>query len=312
MTFRDFLEAVKSTWSAASNAAVLVTIMGGAGLSVLVGQVPTLAAMMACFAAYMAGFLIACHEAASNSTDAADPIEKPTGGTEKPRAKSRSLKRAQEEFMTLDPDMKSIVFRLYMVEYLDDRDGSFIRFENALHDEEIARGFDSLISFETLVPDGYRMRLNPEVRKLIDKRPHLLDQAREAKASGSESMPVRAVRIVGDEFQFDKQAYDSWLAKGAAILRARDEPARYLQLASPEELDALMLFIDHDNMVPGHDYDRVSGRLGTLEEAGVIAPLDRGIGDAAYQLDPDFYKCLKASEDSLGMSDGRSKGDFDF
>lgn len=226
--------------------------------------------------------------------------------------KSRSLKRAQEEFSTLDPDMKSIVFRLYMVEYLDDRDGSFIRFENALDDQEIARGFDSLISFETLVPDGYRMRLKPEVRKLIDKRPHLLDQAREAKAYGSESMPVRAVRIVGDKFQFDKQAYDSWLAKGAAILRARDEPARYLQLASPEELDALMLFIDHDNMVPEHDYDRVSGRLGTLEEAGVIAPLDRGIGDAAYQLDPDFYKCLKASEDSLGMSDGRSKGDLDF
>lgn len=218
----------------------------------------------------------------------------------------------QEEFSTLDPDMKSIVFRLYMVEYLDDRDGSFIRFENALDDQEIARGFDSLISFETLVPDGYRMRLKPEVRKLIDKRPHLLDQAREAKAYGSESMPVRAVRIVGDKFQFDKQAYDSWLAKGAAILRARDEPARYLQLASPEELDALMLFIDHDNMVPEHDYDRVSGRLGTLEEAGVIAPLDRGIGDAAYQLDPDFYKCLKASEDSLGMSDGRSKGDLDF
>lgn len=97
MTFRDFLEAVKSTWSAASNAAVLVTIMGGAGLSALVGQVPTLAAMAACLVAYMTGFLIACFRAGSNGTK--ESVEKP----EEARAPSGKLNTNMSAVGTLPP-----------------------------------------------------------------------------------------------------------------------------------------------------------------------------------------------------------------
>lgn len=60
MTLSDFMAAAKSAWGVAENATVLITLLAGAGLSATFGTVPTPAAMGACLAFYMAGFLCAC------------------------------------------------------------------------------------------------------------------------------------------------------------------------------------------------------------------------------------------------------------
>ena len=47
MTFGDFVDAAKSSWSAISNASVLLAVIAGAGINATWKEVPTLAAMVA-------------------------------------------------------------------------------------------------------------------------------------------------------------------------------------------------------------------------------------------------------------------------
>lgn len=67
MTFKQFVHAIKSAWSAASNVTILLAVLAGIGVSSVWSEVPSAVSMVACLLFYLAGFLASCYRSADET-----------------------------------------------------------------------------------------------------------------------------------------------------------------------------------------------------------------------------------------------------
>lgn len=67
MTFKQFANAIKSTWSAASKVTILLAVLAGIGVSSMWSEVPSAVSMVSCLLFYLAGFLASCYRSADEA-----------------------------------------------------------------------------------------------------------------------------------------------------------------------------------------------------------------------------------------------------
>lgn len=80
MTFKQFVHAIKSTWSAASNVTILLAVLAGIGVSSVWSEVPSSVSMVACLLFYLAGFLASCYRSADEAMRAKKAHEEEIAG----------------------------------------------------------------------------------------------------------------------------------------------------------------------------------------------------------------------------------------
>lgn len=67
MTFKQFANAIKSTWSATSKVTILLAVLAGIGVSSMWSEVPSAVSMVSCLLFYLAGFLASCYRSADEA-----------------------------------------------------------------------------------------------------------------------------------------------------------------------------------------------------------------------------------------------------
>lgn len=92
MTFKQFVHAIKSAWSAASKVTILLAVLAGIGVSSMWSEVPSAVSMVACLLFYLAGFLASCYRSADEAMRAKKAHEEEIAG------KNAEMKAMRAEF----------------------------------------------------------------------------------------------------------------------------------------------------------------------------------------------------------------------
>ena len=69
MTFRQFIDAVKSAWGAVNNVTIIVAVLALCGINLFLPSVPGPGAVLACLLCYLAGFLVSCYRVAERAPE---------------------------------------------------------------------------------------------------------------------------------------------------------------------------------------------------------------------------------------------------
>lgn len=92
MTFKQFVHAIKSTWSATSKVTILLAVLAGIGVSSMWSEVPSAVSMVSCLLFYLAGFLASCYRSADEAMRAKKAHEEEIAG------KNAEMKAMRAEF----------------------------------------------------------------------------------------------------------------------------------------------------------------------------------------------------------------------
>lgn len=92
MTFKQFANAIKRTWSAASNVTILLAVLAGIGVSSVWSEVPSAVSMVSCLLFYLVGFLASCYRSADEAIRANKAHEDEIAG------KNAEMKAMRAEF----------------------------------------------------------------------------------------------------------------------------------------------------------------------------------------------------------------------
>lgn len=93
MTFKQFVHAIKSAWSAASNVTILLAVLAGIGVSSVWSEVPSAVSMVSCLLFYLAGFLASCYRSADEAMRAKKAHDEEIAG------KNAEMKAMRAEFV---------------------------------------------------------------------------------------------------------------------------------------------------------------------------------------------------------------------